>query len=136
MIEKISHWLFPNVKEDRLSDFEKVYLENRVYIRSVVYWMVRNDHVDDLVQEVFIKAWKSFDSFRSEAKVQTWLYRIARNTVIDYYRKSDREIIPPIKEVSETPDDILKETISLALKTLTVNHREAFVLFYKFGHTL
>lgn len=136
MIEKMNQWLFPREQDDRLLAFEKVYREHRSYIRSTIYWMVRNEQVDDLVQEVFVKAWKSYSGFKEESAIRTWLYRIARNTVIDFYRREDREVLPWQGESRSEPDEILVETITIALKTLTLNHRETFVLFYKFGHTL
>jgi RNA polymerase sigma-70 factor (ECF subfamily) len=42
---------------------------------------------DDLVQNVFFKAWRHLASFRSEAKFSTWLTRIATNEVIQLYRR-------------------------------------------------
>lgn len=41
---------------------------------------------DDLLQEVFIKAWQNFDSFRGEAQLSTWIYRIAVNTCLYHLR--------------------------------------------------
>ena len=53
----------------------------RLYSEQI-YWQIRrmvysHDDADDLVQNVFIKAWEAIDGFRGEAKVSTWLYRIA-----------------------------------------------------------
>ncbi len=41
----------------------------------------------DITQEVFIKAYSSLHSYRQEYKFKTWLFKIASNTVIDYWRK-------------------------------------------------
>lgn len=41
---------------------------------------------DDLLQEIFIKAWQHFDRFRGDAKISTWLYRIAVNTCLCHLR--------------------------------------------------
>ena len=41
----------------------------------------------DLVQEIIIHLWKSFDSYDSTYKASTWIYRIALNVAISYYRK-------------------------------------------------
>lgn len=43
--------------------------------------------VEDLVQEVFMKAFKNLDSYSNEYAFSTWLYRIATNHTIDYLRK-------------------------------------------------
>jgi RNA polymerase sigma-70 factor, ECF subfamily len=47
---------------------------------------------DDLFQEIVLQLWKSFNSFRGEAKFTTWMYRIALNTAISGFRKESRKI--------------------------------------------
>ena len=47
---------------------------------------------NDLFQEIVIQLWKSFGSFRGEAKITTWMYRIALNTAISGFRKQSRYI--------------------------------------------
>ena len=50
------------------------------------------DARNDLFQEIVLQLWKSFPSFRGEAKITTWMYRIALNTAISGFRKSTRHI--------------------------------------------
>jgi RNA polymerase sigma-70 factor, ECF subfamily len=50
------------------------------------------DDRNDLFQEIVLQLWKSFPSFRGEAKITTWMYRIALNTAISGYRKQKRHI--------------------------------------------
>ena len=45
---------------------------------------------NDLFQEIVLQLWKSFSSFRGEAKISTWMYRIALNTAISRFRKQTR----------------------------------------------
>lgn len=47
---------------------------------------------EDLTQEVFLKAFLSFDTFKSGTNVRAWLYRILTNTFISNYRKSSRDL--------------------------------------------
>lgn len=47
---------------------------------------------DDLFQEIVFQLWKSFSSFRGEAKITTWMYRIALNTAISGFRKQTRNV--------------------------------------------
>jgi RNA polymerase sigma-70 factor (ECF subfamily) len=42
---------------------------------------------DDLTQETFLKAFRGVDSLRDKSRVEAWLYRIARRTIVDYYRR-------------------------------------------------
>ena len=51
----------------------------------------RTSQVDDIVQEVFLAAWRSLKNYSGEASLRTWLLSIARHKVEDYYRKTLRE---------------------------------------------
>ena len=46
-----------------------------------------HEDADDLVQNVFLKAWNGLDSFKQQSKLSTWLYRIAINEALDFLRK-------------------------------------------------
>jgi RNA polymerase sigma-70 factor, ECF subfamily len=50
------------------------------------------DARNDLFQEIVLQLWKSFSTFRGEAKITTWMYRIALNTAISGYRKQTRHV--------------------------------------------
>ena len=55
----------------------------RQFLRSRVS---READADDLLQEVFVRIHKRLPDLREPAKLQGWVYRIARNVVIDHYR--------------------------------------------------
>jgi RNA polymerase sigma factor (sigma-70 family) len=54
----------------------------------------------DLVQEIISQLWKSFDNYSDQYKYSTWIYRIALNVAISYYRKENRRktISTPLSE--------------------------------------
>lgn len=57
-----------------------------------VYWQIRkmvvnHDDANDLLQNCFIKAWKNIHNFRGDAKLSTWLYKIAVNESINFLNK-------------------------------------------------
>jgi len=57
-----------------------------------LYWQVRrivliHEDSDDVLQNTFIKAWNSLDSFHGDSKLYTWLTRIAINESLDFMRK-------------------------------------------------
>lgn len=57
-----------------------------------LYWHVRrflcsHEDTNDLLQDIFIKIWSALPTFRGEAKLYTWLYRIATNEVLNHLRK-------------------------------------------------
>jgi RNA polymerase sigma-70 factor (ECF subfamily) len=69
--------------------FSRVYQEYKDTLYTFVLFRVGHDRdvAEDVVSDVFLKAYKSYDSYNPEYKVSTWLYTIARNTLIDHYRK-------------------------------------------------
>ncbi|MGB0975514.1 MAG: RNA polymerase sigma factor [Prolixibacteraceae bacterium] len=46
----------------------------------------------DLFQEILIQLWRAYPSFKGEAKFSTWMYRVALNTAITYFKKDKRSI--------------------------------------------
>ena len=57
-----------------------------------LYWQIRkmvlsHDDANDILQDVFIKAWTNLENFRGESKLTTWLYRIAVNESITFLNK-------------------------------------------------
>ena len=59
---------------------------------ALVSRMTENaDDVDDIVQEVFVRAWKGLPRFRGDAQFSTWLYRIAVNTTIKHRSRRKNE---------------------------------------------
>lgn len=72
----------------------------------------------DLYQEIVFQLWKSFDSFRGDSKISTWIYRIALNTSISNLRKQKRkgEHVPIQFELYNMADDedrVLQERMAL-----------------------
>jgi RNA polymerase sigma-70 factor (ECF subfamily) len=59
---------------------------------------------EDLFQEVVLQAWKAFASFRGDAQFSTWLYRVALNTAITFFRKEKRS--PQVIAAETLPERI------------------------------
>lgn len=57
---------------------------------------------EDLFQEITLQAWKAYGSFRGDAKFSTWLYRVALNTAITFFRRDKRK--PGIISAETLPD--------------------------------
>ena len=59
---------------------------------EALYWQIRrivlnHDDADDVLQNTFIKTWQGLDSFKGDAKLSTWLSRIAINESLDFLRR-------------------------------------------------
>lgn len=60
-----------------------------------LYWQIRrivltHEDSDDILQNTFLKAWSSLDSFHGDSKIITWLSRIAINEALDFKRKQKK----------------------------------------------
>lgn len=63
-----------------------------------LYWQIRrivllHEDANDVLQNVFLKAWSKLDSFHQESKISTWLYRIALNESLDFMRRKKTQMI-------------------------------------------
>lgn len=78
---------------DPEQEFLQLVQENQGILRKVCHLYGRNDaDKEDLYQEIVIQLWKSFGSFRGEAKFSTWMYRIALNTAISNLRRQEHKV--------------------------------------------
>lgn len=67
---------------------------HRAAVFHIVYKIVREkETANDLVQETFMKAFSSLNSYRSEYRFSTWLYKIAANCSIDHLRKKRIQVL-------------------------------------------
>lgn len=78
-------------------EFARLVQEHKDYIYTVCYMFSKDqDEVNDLFQEVLINLWRGIDSFKGEAKVSSWIYRISLNTCISADRKKKRMKTEPL----------------------------------------
>ncbi|HUU28348.1 MAG TPA: sigma-70 family RNA polymerase sigma factor [archaeon] len=131
------------------SAFRLLYERYQKKIRRLVGSMFESaEDTDDIVQQAFIQAFRSLDSFKGKSSFYTWLYRIALNTTTDFRRKqARRNQSRSYKNLSELEQKELefaasqeegperqlyrKELAGLmrkALNSLSAEHREVMVL--------
>lgn len=58
--------------------------------RVVRRMVIDHEEANDVLQEAFVKAWRNLDKFREDARLSTWLYRIATNEALTHLRKQKR----------------------------------------------
>lgn len=66
--------------------FQRIYDEYYDKVNCYLKRMVGDGEAEDLTQEVFIKIGKALETFRGEAQLSTWIYRIATHTALDRFR--------------------------------------------------
>lgn len=103
----------------------KTYISHRVNDQSIV---------DDLLQIVFMKIQVHLPNLIDERKIDSWIYRITRNTIIDFYRtKKTSEILPDVLHFNDSAEEenFTKEAtvcIRSTIKRLPEKYREALEL--------
>jgi RNA polymerase sigma-70 factor (ECF subfamily) len=75
---------------------DQVWDDFTAQLRRFIAGRIQNEaDADDILQEVFIKIHRSIDRLEDQSKLQAWVYQIARNAIIDYYRKSEQAVEAP-----------------------------------------
>lgn len=118
-------------------------------IYSLIYGMTSNrEDTQDILQEVFIKAYRSIPRFRGSASFYTWIYRIAVNHTINYRKKRNRRAALSLNEMDDSVEKDpaferlqvnwsprhevsvgeLHEKLNKALQTLSDKHRTVVVM--------
>ena len=79
--------------------------------RFIFFKVGSKETAEDLASLTFEKAWKGLAGFDGRNSFKTWLYAIAKNTVIDYYRsKKNSFSIEELEDVFQSPEDVARET--------------------------
>ena len=94
--------------------FIKLIREHQGLIYKVTrFYLDKTADQNDLYQEIVYQLWKSFDTFRGESKISTWMYRIALNTALLHLKREKRKGISvgldEINLSSDTYDSTLDE---------------------------
>jgi RNA polymerase sigma-70 factor (ECF subfamily) len=102
--------LIAELKDDNQRDLAFHKLVKKYQER--LYWHIRkmvlnHDDTDDILQNTFIKVWKSIENFREESSLFTWLYRIATNETITFINSKKRRTMLPLSDAT----DYLRENL-------------------------
>jgi RNA polymerase sigma-70 factor, ECF subfamily len=83
---------------------ELVYKHKGIVQRICNIYFYRNSYQEDYYQEIMIRLWKAWPTFKNQSAFSTWLYRVALNTAIDIMRKQSLQ--PVHIELSKTEYNI------------------------------
>ncbi len=115
--------------------------------RHVARYVKRPVDVEDVVQEVFIKAYRGIASFKGESAFYTWMYRIAKNAALNFVTRQSKVVVlqedlapreigepPDVGSDAEDPERVLlgkqiSETVGRAMTQLQPELAEALSLY-------
>ena len=141
--------LVEQAKAGNLNAYEELVRAYESRIHSLIYNMTSNkEDTEDLVQDVFVKAYKSLGRFQGKSSFYTWIYRIAVNSTINFIKRRAKksalsldnidlniERDPAYVELSAKGSPLkdmsikeLQEKLNKALLTLSEKHRAVVVL--------
>ena len=120
--------------------FRLLYQIYQLKVRSTLYQLCGSEMLDDLLQEVFLRAWKGLPKLKQAEYFSTWIYRICWNVATDYRRKlaqNSRQISPnseiefAVTERSQETDLMqlhYQDLVKRGLEHLSLSHRVVIVL--------
>jgi len=113
--------------------FASVYASHKDALYTYVFYRVNRDTdvAADIVSDVFLKAYRSFDSYDARYSIRTWLYTITKRTLIDHYRRYRAHVDIDDMELSDGTDPLFEMVnaqatpfdVERALQTLPESQR-------------
>ena len=130
----------------RAGEQEKAFGEIVKAYSERLYWHVRSlvgshDDTDDLLQDIFVKIWAALPSFRGEAQLFTWIWRIATNEALNFIKKQKNRSVLSGEDATDVasrmPDedaylngDEAQRLLSVAISQLPPKQRTVFTMRY------
>lgn len=129
----------PNLQRQAFEQVVSFYSE-KLY-RQIRKMVLSHDDANDLLQNTFIKAWMNIDLFRGEAKLSTWLYKIAVNESITFLNKQraqnnvslddkDAFLVERLESDDYFDGDALQMKLQKAILTLPEKQKLVFNMRY------
>lgn len=99
-------WLIQRCRQGDTHAFRSLYRQSQGRVRSTLYQLCGATHLEDLVQEVFLRVWKGLPNLRTPDYFHTWLYRITWNVATDHRRHLGQNPPPISTQDQETTLDL------------------------------
>jgi len=81
-----------SIKMSKDHKIKELYEQFRKPLFRFIRYKVADEHsAEEILNDVFIKAYSSIDTLKNESSLKSWLYRIASNRIVDYYRKKQND---------------------------------------------
>lgn len=127
--------------EGNTNAFRLLYQRHQSKVRSLLFQMCGSEALDDLVQEVFLRAWRGLKQFRRSSQFSTWLYRITWNVATDqrgaFAKRNQRESKVEMEQLLNLPENNsgsplqtlhYQDVLYRGLAHLSFDHRTVIIL--------
>jgi RNA polymerase sigma-70 factor (ECF subfamily) len=126
-----------------VAEFEELAMPMVNSVYNLARWLARNDHdAEDLVQETYLKAFRSFASFQAGTNFRAWIFKILRNTFLNSCPLRERQVmvgleseeqVLPVFATCVTPESLLIDSSSIAairgaIEELPAIYREVILM--------
>ena len=135
--------IIDSIKKGNSSDYALLIDRYKNKAFSLLVRMLKNEmEAEEILQDCFLKAYKSIDSFRYEAKFSTWFYRIVYNTALTKLSAKKRKIENEMSSIDEqinlssdldyrvTEKEDLSNFIQKMIEQLPANYASVITMFY------
>ncbi len=136
--------LILQIKEGNQQAFTFLIEKHKRLVLHIIVRMVKQQtEIEDVCQEVFIRIYNNLHKFRGEAKLSTWIAKIAYNVALNHIRKEEKKLLSIEENILEykepvfdnLPDKIfenkeLKKQIIKEINKLPLHYRTTATLFY------
>jgi RNA polymerase sigma-70 factor (ECF subfamily) len=121
--------------------FERLYRLHHARVDRLARWLLASSDVADVVQDVFVRAWRKLDGFEERAAFATWLHRLAVNVLLrarqgrhDWHARHAGDDIDGVEPIVAA-DPAVRLDLDAAIASLPGGARDVFVLFEVEGHS-
>jgi RNA polymerase sigma-70 factor (ECF subfamily) len=126
-----------------VAEFEELAMPMVNSVYNLARWLARNDHdAEDLVQETYLKAFRSFASFQAGTNFRAWIFKILRNTFLNSCPLRERQVmvgleseeqVLPVFATCTTPESLLIDSSGIAairgaIEELPAIYREVILM--------
>lgn len=118
--------LVKNCQQGDKNSFRVLYQRYHQKVRATLYKLCGGELLDDLQQEVFLKAWKSLPELRNPQYFSTWLYRISWNVACDLGNSRKRD-----EKRHQARINQVKQSLEYNLAKSSNNHQELLNIHYQ-----
>ncbi len=112
---------------------EQIYLDFDAKLRNFILGKVSDpDMTQDILQDIYLKIHSHINSVQDSEKLESWIYQVTRNTVVDYFRRArpEAELPESLPALPEEPDIIadLAASVQDMLNCIPEKYRQALTL--------